>query len=218
MPGARYNALMKRTIASLVFVTVATLAGCNGGGPSPQQDAGACTTATTYPCGPYGFGPPNAIADMHLFGHTDDATGMPSEMAHDIYFHDYFQNKQVKVLVVLAAADWCGPCKTEQASLIALYGAYQTSNPGQVAFVESITQDNMSNIATISDVDIWAKTYKDSFTMAADPDNSIANYLGTMTFPGQMVLKTSDMTIQWKNNGLAGDMLKTQIDAVLSGS
>jgi thiol-disulfide isomerase/thioredoxin len=208
---------MKRTTTLIALFTAASLAGC-GKAAQSQDDAGTCTTSSTYPCAPYGFGPPNVIADVRLNGHNDDMTGMPSEMPHDINFHDYYQNKSLKVLVVLVAADWCGPCKTEQPSLITLYNGYQTSNPGQVAFVESITQDNNSNVATISDVDIWAKTYHDPFTMAADPDNTLSQYLGTMTFPGQMVIKTSDMSIQWKNNGLAGDMLKTQVDTVLSGS
>ncbi len=140
---------------------------------------------------------------------------MPSEAPHDIYFHDYY-NQPARVLVALVAADWCVPCQKEQPTLIALYNAYQASNPGEVAFIESVTQDNMNNVATLADVDVWAKAFKDPFTMAADPDNLLSGYLGTMTFPGQMVIRTCDMSIQWKNNGPA-DMLKTQIDAVLAG-
>jgi hypothetical protein len=206
---------MTRAAASLAFLIAALFAGCNRE-VSSLSDAGACIASGQYPAGPFGFGPPNIVADVRLNGHDDDAMGMPTQAPHDIHFHDYYQNQQARVLVVLVAADWCNPCKMEQPTMVSLYNAYQSSNPGEVAFVESITQDNMGNIAAISDVDVWAKTYKDPFTMAADPDNVLSGYLGTTLFPGQMVIRTCDMSIVWKNNG-PSDMLKSQIDAVLAG-
>jgi hypothetical protein len=54
--------------------------------------------------------------------------------------------------------------------------------------------------------------------MAADPNKALAPYYNVMTFPSQMVIRTSDMTIQWQNNGLAGGELKNQIDLALAGS
>lgn len=193
------------------------LLGC-GSTPNNMPDAG-CATAAQYPCGPYGASQGSVIADLALSGKRDDnMSGSPADDAvRPISFADYYKDKDARVLVVLTAAEWCGPCKAEQPSLVSLYQGYQGSAPGQVAFLESIVQDNAGNVAAQLNVDNWTTTYKIPFDMAADPDQALAPYYNVSTFPMQMVIRTRDMTIAWQNNGLAGSQLKDQIDLVIAG-
>ncbi len=193
--------------------------GCGSSMKGGGDDAGACATAAQYPCGPYGATQGSVVADLMLSGRRDDnMSGSPLDDAvRDIHFGDYFRDKNVKVLVVLTAAEWCGPCKMEQPSLVSLYGDYASASPGKVAFLESIVQDNAGNVAAQANVDTWTMAYKIPFDMAADPSQALAPYYNVSTFPMQMIIRTSDMTIAWQNNGLAGAQLKSQIDLVLAG-
>ena|SRR5579871_888060 len=207
----------------LLPIAFASLIGCGQAvtvDPMETTKDEPTINAVKYPSGPYGYSQGSVVADLELTGqHDTNGNGLidPADTIAPIHFADYYGGK-TKVLVVMVAAGWCGPCKMEQPGLVQLWNAYQSSNPGEVAFLEAIIQNPAGQPSDMVFVDQWAKTYQIPFDMAADPTVALGPYYNIAAFPMQMVLQTKDMTIQWQNNGLANEELKAQVDSVLAAN
>ncbi len=211
--------------ASALFVGSVLLAACGGTTqPTPVQDlankggnTAAQCDAAAYPCGPYGFQPSpspeipgSVIANLTLSG-KKNSTGAISE----IKLSDYYQNKNIKVLVMTSSAEWCGPCKAEQPGLVKLYNDHGGAN-GTVAILGAVVQANDGSPSTEAVLDRWAKAYKIPFDLAIDPAEALAPYYDLSAFPMQMVIRTSDMRITFQQNGLDEAHLNAAVEAVLA--
>jgi hypothetical protein len=65
-------------------------------------------------------------------------------------------------------------------------------------------------------VDPWASTYKLPFDVAADPNAVLQPYYSISTFPMQMVVRVSDMSIVYKHKGISTIAeMQAQIDALV---
>jgi len=213
---------MRAAPLALAALLPATLAACGsptGGVVNPdeiqKEDPGACD-ADIYPCGPKGTGVGSVVANLQLVGKRDDnGNRSPVDDApRALKLSTYFQDKNVRVLVVLAAAEWCQPCRLEQPELKRLHEAYESTHSG-VTMVEAIVQDNDGKPADITVSDRWFREFQLAFDESVDPGEALAPYYDISAFPMQMVLRTSDMTIHYQNNGLATAQLKSAIDQVL---
>ena len=170
-----------------------------------------------YPCGPYGTVIGTQIRDLTFVGRRDvnrdgDVTNDPSTK---IRLSQYFQDKTIKVLVVLASAEWCPPCKAEQPELVALWKKYQQEKT-PVAFLETVIQDVTGKPAQIDVVDRWAKAYGIPFDMVADPTAVLGPYYDTAAFPMEMVITTADMKIQAQWNGYQKGLVDSWVTTLLS--
>jgi hypothetical protein len=191
------------------------VAGCGGAHSSPP-DLGNCD-ATKYPCGPYGYSTGAVMQNLSLNGRRDfNMSGSPLDDAvQAIPLSDYYQDKNVKVLFISLATVWCVPCGTEQPSLVALYKSYQQSHPGAVKFLEVILQNAQAMPADTPTVDAWTMNYNIPFDMANDPMNVLAPFYNPNSFPEQLILKTSSMSIIYDHTGTSTD-LQSVIDGALA--
>lgn len=186
-----------------------------------------------YPVGPYGFTVGNVIPNLEFVGYKDDNGDgkVTDNTPRKIRLSDYYQDKNIKALAVLVAAEWCGPCQQEQNELVTSWNKYQQDKKG-VAYVEAIIEsakrDSSGRFlpADLETVQRWGNhAWPDPrgknpaaiipFPLVADPTVVLGPWYPTPAFPMQLVIKTSDMTLQWANNGYGAGALELQIDTVL---
>lgn len=194
---------------------LALLSGCGSTPAANGGDLGACDT-TQYPCAPYGFTTGGVMQNLSLTGRRDfNQSGSPLDDAvATIKLSDYYQDKNLKVLMISLATVWCAPCASEQPSLVTLYQNYQTAHQG-VAFLEVILQNAQAQPADQPTADAWAMTYKLPFDIASDPQNALAPFYNTTSFPVQLILDTSTMSIIYDHTGTSTD-LQSVIDGALA--
>ncbi len=200
---------------AVLFALLSAWAGCGSHSNTPGGDLGACDPAQ-YPCAPYGFNTGSVMQNVSLTGRRDfNMSGSPlDDPAATIQLSDYYQNKNLKVLLISMATVWCGPCQQEQPSLVALYQNYQSAHKG-VAFLEVILQNAQAQPADQPTADAWAKTYSLPFDIASDPQNALMPFYNPSTFPVQLILDTSTMSIIYDHTGSSTD-LQSVIDGALA--
>jgi thiol-disulfide isomerase/thioredoxin len=198
---------------------------------APSETKNTPSTNAEYPSGPYGYVTGTVVDNLQMVGRIDDDANLTptNDPIRLIKLSDYYQKRdKVKVLVVMVAAEWCGPCRAEQAGVIEMYNQYKEANMG-VEFLEAIVQDKNYKPADMATADRWANskwieaypyttTGKGAiipFPITADPTVALGPYYDVAAFPMQFIIRTSDMQIMWQNNGLANAALQNQIDAVL---
>ena len=210
---------IQRIIGALALATlVPALAGCPAPNPvalpdfsTPAGDlAGAdLSSVCNYPKGPYGTATNSVIANL---GFQIKRNAMGAATA--INLGDLHCNSDIKVLAILVSAEWCLPCQAEQPELVQLYSDYAAANKG-VAFVEFIVQNNDHSAGDAATLDRWATKFKVNFDMGIDANSALAPFYDPNNFPSEMVIQTSDMTIQATRKGYMKDWLKMQIDGLL---
>ena len=195
----------------------------NGKGDSTNQ------ASTKYPAGPYGAQVNDVIANLSFVGKADDNGDgdITNDPIRKVQLSDYYNDKSIKVLAILVAAEWCGPCQQEQFELVTSFKKYQAGKSG-VAYLEAMIESTNHSPADVGTVDRWAghawPNYKDKtmtakipFPVVADPTVVLAPYYEYPAFPMQVVIRASDMTIQWQGIGYGPGALEGAIDPLLSG-
>lgn len=209
---------MKR-LAYIAFAALA--AGCGGGSNNNGADAGggASCDASSYPCGATGAVVGKVIPNLCVEGtqRDDNKNGSPADdPVRTVCLSEYYGDKSLKALAILVAAEWCIPCQNEQPGVVKAYKDYQAAKKG-VAILEAITQKANSMPADASTTSNWVNHYGVPFDITFDKSMALAPYSDPTTFPSQMVIRTSDMTIRWMHNGLDDPTaLEREIDAVLA--
>lgn len=216
---------MFRALTAISLLAAASL-GC--GAPLPDAepivpdeegrgDQQAKCDPGVYPCGPYGYLPGAVIRNLELPGLRDSNVNGSLEDEHlsSIKLSDYFADKSVKAIVITSSAEWCEPCKMEQAGLKEIYGQYRGTSQ-QVAIFEALIQDNQGAPATDEVARRWAKTYGLDFDLVIDPTGLLKPYYDIDAFPMNMIVRTSDMKIVWQENGLSPGELRKQVEKVLA--
>jgi hypothetical protein len=236
--------MVKRSSASvlcwsrgLLAVTVVVgLVGC-GGTPDPIHSPAIHPSETAknpsdvhtascdpklYPCGPFGYQSGDVIPNVAFTGRLKPGDANSTAA---IKMSDFFQDKSVKLVALLVAAEWCGPCQQEQGELVDAYAAYKAKNAG-VAFFEVLTESTNRSPADLATVDRWtAKKWTNAstgmgnklitFPVGADPSYTVVP-LGLTAYPTQILIQTSDMTIQVLGQGYGpGGALESNINSIL---
>ena len=62
----------------------------------------------------------------------------------------------------------------------------------------------------------WATHFKIPFDMTYDETGAFAPYSDPATYPAQLVIRTSDMTIRWTHSGYEPGAVKDAIDSLLA--
>src|SRR4051812_23157077 len=86
----------------------------------------------TYPEGPYGFVEGSVIANLQFLGRADDSGNdkITDDPVRTIHLSDFHNDKSMKVLLLMVAAEWCGPCRAEQFETIGMYQDYAAAKAG----------------------------------------------------------------------------------------
>ncbi len=209
--------MLMKNLALLAFAAIA--AGCGGGNSTGPGDAGTSCDAAGYACGATGATVGKVIPNLTITGtqRDDNKSGSPvDDPVRSLSLDEYYKDKSIKVLAILVAAEWCIPCQNEQPGLVKAFKDYQAAKKG-VAMLEAITQKANSMPADAATTANWANHYNVPFDITFDGTMALAPYSDPTTFPSQMVIRTSDMTIRWMHNGLDDPTaLEREIDAVLA--
>lgn len=178
--------------------------------PMGSSAPGSCDPAV-YPCGPYGYLPGDVIPNFTFVGREDsdgDGKVTPADPVKVFHLSDYYGRPDLKVLVLLTSAEWCGPCNLEQGSLITEWAELRAKKT-PATFLEVLTESDGGDPADIGTVDRWiGKEWTDmsdkkspksgltiGFPVAADPTDQ-SSQLGVFAIPASVYITTSDMTIQ----------------------
>lgn len=215
----------RRVGAVAVFTSTVILGACGQPQPPPitpeeQAQMPPVVNPVDYPKGPYGYQVGSVIANLEFVGQSDtNHNGVidSGDTVTSVRLSDYYAKKDIKAIFLGVAAGWCGPCMEEQPTLVALAKSYQ----GKIQFVEAIIEKGTRGVPADAEfVDFWAGRYKIGFDMVSDPTVVLGPYYAMPAFPMQLVIRTSDMTIQYQNNGtgpMLQDDLKGVFDAAIAG-
>jgi thiol-disulfide isomerase/thioredoxin len=185
--------------------------------PVPDLMPPACIPPAIYPAPPYGYRAGRVIEDLAFQGkHDADLSGRvdSNDPVTTLSLHDYHQDPNTKLLVIVACAMWCAPCVAEQPSLNTMSTSYEASG---VAFLSVILQNPSSGPSTIPNLNNWGAAKNVPYDLAIDPTELLGPYFPIQAFPMQMLIRTRDMRILWLDNGADPARLQAQIDAALDG-
>lgn len=197
---------MVRMLASALLVTGWLVAGCGDddgdGGGTPDAaaevpDAGPTTDAAyTYPSGPFGTGPEDTIENLSWVGFVDDdGDGNPFNQEPRIfYLAEYYaeNDPDAKVIMVNAAAGWCGPCQQEAYSSGDLMATYY---PKGARFVSAVFEDSSGNPATRDFVKTWGQTFQAKWPLMVDATFLLGKYFDQNAMPMNMFVDARTMKI-----------------------
>lgn len=178
-----------------------------------------------YPLGPYGFTQDTVIPNLSFVGKADmNKSGKVNDDSPiRISLSDYYGKPDIKLLVLMVAAEWCGPCNQEQGELVTSYAKVA---PKGVAYLEALTQSTNHSPADMATVDRWTgKAWTDQqtgkgglflpFPVVADPTD-ISEQLGASAIPTQLIVRTSDMQIVVFHQGYGKGWLEANVNDQLS--
>jgi hypothetical protein len=182
--------------------------------PAPLDAAVDATCGPgVYPCGPYGYQIGSTVANLAFVGQRDDnGNGHIDSGDTPVLLHlSDLAAPGVDAIMIDVCAAWCGPCNADQPGLVTLAQSYGS----RVVFFGVIVQTASRQPGDLTTVDHWGTQYHVPYPMAADPDGVTQLYLPVEAYPEHLVIRTSNMTLVWRNNG-DDPMLQTQIDAILA--
>lgn len=207
---------VKLATSLVAFTALVLAAGCGSDDPAAptaekngQNGAAGGTQAVNYPAGPYGHTKDTVLENKTFQGLVnpsaasfvaDEATTAKIQFA-DFYNPTKDPSKPL-VLVMTAAARWCGPCKQE-ASVSMKH--YATWHPKGVEFLVTVIEDasNPPNDATFTDLQLWTKAYKLEYPTVIDPGaKNMSAFFNKSAIPFNMIVDTTTMTIKYTVEGL----------------
>jgi hypothetical protein len=219
-----------------LLAVISLLAAC---GPTPMdmqapdfQGGGQVKTTIAdapYP-GPYGVGIGSVINNYSLFGFpnaTNDTTTLKPITLGEFYNPtgtDKFGagsaygegNPKPKVLLIDRAAVWCGPCNDEAKSV--LPGMHAMFFPNAQFLLALDEGSTPGTNPTQNQLKNWATTYKLDYPASVDPQTTFSTIVGQDAYPGNIIIRTSDMRIiEW----VAGEPMNnywTDVQKVIDGT
>jgi thiol-disulfide isomerase/thioredoxin len=200
-----------------VILATLLLVGC--GGTDPMNRGQLPTGSGDYPLGPYGYSVGAVIANLQFqlkrdpsgaTGSTNYSTLTPGP----VNFSDFFSDKSVSWLVLTGAAGWCNPCHEEADKMPAVATKYE---PMGVRFVTVLIQgydEANQTPAQFGDVDRWQIQTGEHIYLGLDPKDNLHDFASEIaSFPLNLLVRTSDMTIQYSALGV--DSSNPSIEPVL---
>jgi hypothetical protein len=180
--------------ASIALVVVAAMPACSskqgttGGGGITGTPQGSNPNGVPYPSVGIGTGArgldannvPNTtrhgdvIQNFKFLGYPDGDSSKPMTT---VALSDYYDPTaaKYKVLHIIAAAEWCGPCNDETSALVSALKVPATTYPG-VVYLQALVEGFTQNVgATTADLNDWISKYHQGFAEVLDPE---ANNLG----------------------------------------
>lgn len=176
------------------------------------QEAADHAPDAAYPPGPYGFEKGSVLRNVTLSGYPRpqdgvferklvqlsdfyNPTGAEMHAADSIYG----EKPKPKALLIIMAAEWCGPCQQEAKNI--LPPAYAALAP-QAEFITLMVQNNAGNAPQLTVLEKWLTKYNAVWPGVVDGQEKLFS-LGEPAFPSNLLIKTSDMTIIDAEAGIA---------------
>jgi hypothetical protein len=117
--------------------------------------------------------PGSVIANYKFLGYPN---ADPSKGLQTVSLADYYDPAATKhkLLHIIAAAEWCGPCTTETSALLSDLAVPATNFEAEgVVYLQTLTEGNTVNLgATQADLNDWVGKVHPTFTEVLDPEAS----------------------------------------------
>jgi len=205
-----------------------------GGVPEAFEVVDATTTSSTtgvltYPLGPYGVTRGQIVQDFAFSGFpAPDAnrSDMVAVRLADFYnptgdgvFEEgspYGAGDMPRALGIVVGAVWCAPCQQEARTI--LPEKHEVLEPllGEILFV--LADSNEPGVpATRGDLVNWTKTFDNDYPSVLDPDYVLGGIIRADSFPANILIDTSDMSIVDVVSGVPPESFWETFEALARG-
>jgi thiol-disulfide isomerase/thioredoxin len=206
---------MRTLLACGLVASLALVSACGGDDDDtpPPPDADTSTpdaggTARAYPPGPYGEGTGDVIRNLTWVAYMDtaaDADSDPFNEEPQLFTLDgYFlgNDPDAKVIMINAAAGWCGPCMNEAAHFEDLRAEFE---PRGARFVTAIFEDASGDPADADFVAYWGNNFDLTIPTAIDSTFQLGAFFDVNAMPMNMIVDAHNMEILSITVGTGGD-------------
>jgi hypothetical protein len=196
----------------VAILSIFVAAGC--GAPTDSTPNRAAAASGGFPAGPYGYATGAVITNLGFVGKTSpsvqDYTPLP--MA-EVRLADLRANN-AKLILIEAGARWCYYCNLDVPALKQLENDYGSRG---VVMIDVLAEGGYGITATEDDINRWAAAHTLSGTIAIDPERQLVRYADINAFPLYMVLRVSNMHIEYMATGsVSANPLGPVFDSLLA--
>lgn len=197
---------------AVIFAFAVAAVGC--GAPSDPTPNRPSTMGGDYPGPPYGYAAGSVMANLTFIGKTSpiiqDYTPLPMKA---MSLADLRANG-TKLIVIEGGARWCYYCRQDQGAMKQLEATYR---PKGVEVIQVLAEGGIGITATEDDINRWAGQFMLSGNVAIDPERDLLKYADINAFPLYMVLRASNMRIEYMNTGgMSASPLGPVLDMLLA--
>lgn len=129
----------------------------------------------------------DVLADAELLAFVDDNGNGSSadDPPRTVHFSDFFERNRpgTRLIMINAAAGWCGPCMHEAGELNKLAGTY---GPRGVAVLTAVFQKGDASPADETFTKLWAETFSLSIPALVDSNFVTGKYFDANSLPENM--------------------------------
>lgn len=161
----------------LLFVLALVAAGCSGSSPKPVGEL---------------------VGDAEFLALVDGAD--PGDATDDddpqlVHLSDFSAANRpgTKLIMLVAAAGWCGPCQSEAAALSAFAADYADRG---VVVVSAIIQDAESRPADVEFARVWAHEFSLTIPLLIDSKFQTASYIDLNAMPSSAIIDATTLSIR----------------------
>ena len=105
-----------------------------------------------------------------------------------------------KLIMLVAAAGWCGPCQVEASALSAFAADYKKRG---VVVLTALIEDAQSKPATVAFARLWAHEFSVTVPLLIDSDFQTASYVDLNAMPTSVIIDAKTMSI--RQTGVGAD-------------
>jgi hypothetical protein len=196
----------------VAIFSILAVAGC--GAPTDPTPNRMTSTGADYPSGPYGYASGGVIANLGFIGKTSpsvqDYAPLPMK---ELSLADLRANG-AKLILIEAGARWCYYCNLDVPALKKLENDYGSRG---VVMIDALAEGGVGITATEDDINRWAAAHTLSGTIVIDPERQLVKYADINAFPLYMVLRVSNMHIEYMATGsVSANPLGPVFDSLLT--
>lgn len=166
-------------------------------GPIGPDDSGPSCTGEDYPCGPYGNGHCEVIADHGFVPANDYAEDLAgSDGIFDL--SDIYADESIVGILLFGTAGWCSVCGIEEEWLNSIYDDFQDvdGEGGRIEIVAVVFEGSTPGVpATVQYAESYAERGGLRFPAVADTRGDVLYYFDAQSSPGNILIDATEMRI-----------------------
>ncbi len=184
---------------------------------APVDNVDAAPSGLPYPSGPYGSGPEDVMRNHQWVGWVDN-NGDGDQYNDGVRLFELGEyhtatDPDAKIIMLSAAAGWCGPCRAEANGSSRMMSDYGSRG---VRFATAIFEDDGGAPVDRDYVKQWGETFNLAYTTLVDSTFQMGRYFDENAMPMNMFVDARDMKIIVVTNGFDEQSFRDILDYYLS--